>query len=517
VINLKRIFLIVLDSFGVGEAPDASLFGDVGSHTLKSISESLECKIENLKKLGLYNINGVNVFEPYDGVIGSYGKMQELSKGKDTTTGHWEMMGIIGENPMPTFPDGFPQSFINKFEEAIGTKVLCNKVYSGTEVIKDYGEEHMKTGYPIVYTSADSVFQIACHEQIVPLEKLYEYCKIARELLQGDLGVGRVIARPFVGEVDNFTRTSNRHDYSLVPKYNVLNYLKDNNKDVIAVGKISDIFAGSGITEGIRTTGNTDGLAKTLELLNKDFDGLCFVNLVDFDMLYGHRNDVDGYAKAMTEVDVWLDKFIPNMKDEDMLIITADHGCDPKTPSTDHSREHVPLLVYGKNILVNNLGIRNGFVDLGKTILDIFNIKNDMPGVSFKKDIIKMNLIDYAKEARLNSYSPYSNFKVGSALLTKEGRVYTGCNVENSNYVSGCCSEKTAIVKAVSEGETNFDSLALVGGLDNIDNYCLPCGACRQVLSEFCGKDFKIYTSNGSDVKVYTLDELLPHSFELEK
>lgn len=515
---MKRIFLIVLDSFGVGEAPDANLFGDVGSHTLRSITESKEYKIENLKKLGLYNIDGINVLEKYHNVIGSYGKMEELSKGKDTTTGHWEMMGIIGDKPMPTFPNGFPEDFIETFEEAIGTKVLCNKVYSGTEVIKDYGEEHMKTGYPIVYTSADSVFQIAAHEDVIPLETLYKYCEIARELLKDDLAVGRVIARPFIGEVGNFTRTSNRHDYSLVPKYNVLNYLKDNNKDVISVGKISDIFAGSGITEAIRTTGNTDGLEKTLELQNKDFEGLCFVNLVDFDMLYGHRNDVDGYAKAMTEVDVWLNKFIPNMKNDDMLIITADHGCDPKTISTDHSREYVPLLVYGKNINVTNLGIRKGFADLGKTILDIFNIKNDISGNSFKDEIIKKNLMDYAKEASLNSYSPYSKFKVGAALVTKSGKLYKGCNVENGSYPLGCCAEKTAFVKAISDGEKDFKSIAIYGsnGVDEVD-FCFPCGSCRQVMNEFCSKDFKIYLSNDKEIKMYTLDELLPHSFDLEK
>ena len=382
-----RVFLMVLDSFGVGEAPDADLFGDRGSHTLRSCTESKNYKIENLKKLGLYNIDNINVFEKYDNVIGSYGKMEELSKGKDTTTGHWELMGIVSNQAMPTFPNGFPDEFIKKFEEAIGTKVLCNKVYSGTEVIKDYGEEHLKTGYPIVYTSADSVFQIACHESF-GLDKLYKYCEIARDLLQGDLAVGRVIARPFVGEVGSFERTSNRHDYSLVPSYNVLNYLKDNGKDVISIGKISDIFAKSGITKGIRTTGNTDGLNKTSEYLNKDFDGLCFVNLVDFDMLYGHRNDVDGYALALTEVDNWLSGFMSNMREDDILIMTADHGCDPKTISTDHSREYVPVLVYGKNIKINNLGIRNGFCDLGKTILDIFEIDNDLPGVSFKNEVM---------------------------------------------------------------------------------------------------------------------------------
>jgi len=378
---------MVLDSFGVGEAPDADLFGDRGSHTLRSCTESKNYKIKNLKKLGLYNIDNIGVFEKYDNVIGSYGKMQELSKGKDTTTGHWELMGIISNQAMPTFPNGFPDEFIKKFEEAIGTKVLCNKVYSGTEVIKDYGEEHLKTGYPIVYTSADSVFQIACHESF-GLDKLYKYCEIARDLLQGDLAVGRVIARPFVGEVGSFERTSNRHDYSLVPSYNVLNYLKDNGKDVISIGKISDIFATSGITEAVRTTGNTDGLNKTSEYLNKDFEGVCFVNLVDFDMLYGHRNDIDGYALALTEVDNWLSGFMANMRKDDILIMTADHGCDPKTISTDHSREYVPVLVYGKNIKIKNLGIRNGFCDLGKTILDIFEIDNDLPGVSFKNEVM---------------------------------------------------------------------------------------------------------------------------------
>lgn len=383
-----RIFTVVLDSFGCGEAPDAKDFNDVGSHTLKSVSKSEKFKINNLKKLGLYNIDGVGM-DKYDHIVGSYGKMQELSKGKDTTTGHWEMMGIISEVPMPTFETGFPKSFIEEFEKQIGTKVLCNKPYSGTEVIKDYGDEHVKTKCPIVYTSADSVFQIAAHEDIIPLDTLYKYCEIARKLLKDDLAVGRVIARPFIGSSGNYTRTPNRHDFSLVPKYNALNYLKDANKDVIAVGKIADIFANSGITESVRTTGNTDGLNKTLRYLEKDFSGLCFVNLVDFDMLYGHRNDVDGYALALNEVDNWLDTFISKMKDDDILMLTADHGCDPATISTDHSREYVPILVYGHNIKSNNLGIRNGFSDLGKTILDLFDIDNDLPGKSFKGDILK--------------------------------------------------------------------------------------------------------------------------------
>lgn len=385
---MKRIFTIVLDSFGVGEAPDAKNYNDEGSHTLKSISTSKEYDINMLDKLGIYNIDGVNVGNKIAKSIGSYGKMQELSKGKDTTTGHWEMMGIVSEQPMPVFPNGFPTKFIEEFEKAIGTKVLCNKPYSGTVVINDYGDEHVKTGYPIVYTSGDSVFQIACHEDIVPLDKLYEYCKIARKLLKDDLAVGRVIARPFVGRSGNYVRTPNRHDFSLNPPKNALNYLKDSGLDVIGVGKISDIFNESGITEKVLTKGNEDGLEKVSKIQKQSFNGLCFVNLVDFDMLYGHRNDIDGYAKAITYFDKWLKDFIANMQEEDILMITADHGCDPKTPSTDHSREYVPILVYSKNGKTNNLGIRNGFCDLGKTILDIFDINNDLPGTSFKKDIL---------------------------------------------------------------------------------------------------------------------------------
>lgn len=385
---MKRIFTIVLDSFGVGEAPDAKNYSDEGSHTLKAISTSKEYDISMLDKLGIYNIDGVQVGQTVDNPIGSYGKMQELSKGKDTTTGHWEMMGTISKKPMPTFPNGFPEKFIHKFEEAIGTKILCNKPYSGTVVINDYGDEHVKTGYPIVYTSGDSVFQIACHEDVVPLEKLYEYCKIARKLLTDDLAVGRVIARPFIGSSGNYTRTANRHDFSLTPSKNALNYLQDSNYDVIAVGKISDIFNKSGITEKIFTKGNEDGLEKVSEIQKRNFHGLCFVNLVDFDMLYGHRNDVDGYAKAITYFDKWLKGFMMNMQEDDILMITADHGCDPKTPSTDHSREYVPILVYSKKGKTNNLGIRHGFSDLGKTILDIFEIENDLPGISFKKDVL---------------------------------------------------------------------------------------------------------------------------------
>ncbi len=365
----------MLDSFGIGEMPDSTSFGDEGSNTLAAISHSAFFKAENLKKLGLFNIDGVVCGTPCEKPVAFFGRLSEKSAGKDTTTGHWEIAGLVSESAMPTFPDGFPQKFIEEFEKATGRKCLCNKPYSGTAVIADYGEEHIKTGALIVYTSADSVFQIAAHEDVVSVEKLYKYCEIAREMLCGDLAVGRVIARPFTGEYPNFVRTSNRHDFSLAPTgKTVLDELKENGFDVISVGKISDIFAGDGITEAHRTANNTEGMAKTLELADKKFNGLCFTNLVDFDMLYGHRNDVDGYAKATAEFDNWLPVFIDKMKDTDLLIITADHGCDPSTPSTDHSREYVPLIIYGKNQNPVNLGTVNGFDFIADKLRNIFSL-----------------------------------------------------------------------------------------------------------------------------------------------
>ncbi len=368
----KRVFIIVLDSFGIGEMPDSASFGDEGSNTLAAISHSAFFKAESLKKLGLFNIDGVDCCEKCENPIASYGRLSEKSAGKDTTTGHWEIAGLVSTSAMPTFPDGFPQGFIVEFEKATGRKCLCNKPYSGTAVIADYGEVHMKTGALIVYTSADSVFQIAAHEDIVPVQELYKYCEIAREMLCGDLAVGRVIARPFTGEYP-FVRTSNRHDFSLAPTgKTVLDELKENGFDVISVGKISDIFAGVGITEAYRTANNTEGMAKTLEMADKAFNGVCFTNLVDFDMLYGHRNDVDGYAKAIAEFDNWLPNFIGKMNSDDLLIVTADHGCDPSTPSTDHSREYVPLLIYGENESGANLGTINGFDYIADKLRKIF-------------------------------------------------------------------------------------------------------------------------------------------------
>ncbi|MCR4925910.1 MAG: phosphopentomutase [Clostridiales bacterium] len=388
----KRIFLIVLDSFGIGEAPDADLFGDKGSNTLASISHSKKFKADTLAKLGLFNIDGVNCKEPLKNIDGAFGRFQELSKGKDTTAGHWEIAGLVSEKKFPTYPNGFPKEIIDKFKEATGREVLCNSTYSGTKVIADYGEEHIRTGALIVYTSADSVFQIAAHEDVVPVELLYDYCKKAREILCGEHAVGRVIARPFIGSAkDGFTRTSNRHDFSLVPpKDTILNVLQKNGYDTLSVGKIKDIFANSGISEYIYTKGNKDGMKKTEQYFEKDFNGLCFVNLVDFDMLYGHRNDVDGYANATAEFDEWLSSFIPRLRKDDILMITADHGCDPGTESTDHSREYIPLLIYGNCIKKNkNLGTRKGFCDIGKTIADIFEIENSLDGISFKSKIME--------------------------------------------------------------------------------------------------------------------------------
>ncbi len=365
--NIKRVFLIVLDSCGIGASDDAGKFSDNGCSTIKSISGSPEFKIDTLRSLGYTNIDGLSFLG--EGTLKSkVARLKELSMGKDTTIGHWEIAGIVSEKPLPVFPEGFPEELLNSFSEKTGRKIICNKPYSGTEVIKDYGEEHLKTGALIVYTSADSVFQIAAHESIVPPEELYRYCKIARELLKGDYGVGRVIARPFEGEYP-FKRTSRRHDFSLEPpEETMLDRLKSKGFDVIGVGKIHDIFAGKGVTEYVFTCNNREGMAKTDEFQKKDFNGLCFINLVDFDMVYGHRNDIDGYAKAFSEFDKWLKSFIENMKDDDALIITADHGCDPGFKGTDHTREYVPFMLYHKNIKPENSGTIKGYTYVAECV-----------------------------------------------------------------------------------------------------------------------------------------------------
>ncbi len=383
----ERVFLIVLDSVGTGEMPDAKNYGDEGSNTLKSCYDTGKLFVPNMEKLGLFNIDGNDYAKPCENPIGVYGRMTEKSKGKDTTTGHWEMMGIILESPFPTYPDGFPEEIISEFEKRTGRKVICNKTYSGTEVIKDYGEEHIKTGALIVYTSADSVFQIAAHEDIVPVETLYEYCGIAREILTGKHAVGRVIARPFE-EKYPFKRTGRRHDFSLKPTgKTALSYISESGLETIGIGKIYDIFAADGITRAIRVIGNDIDMEETLKIQSEDFKGLCFVNLVDFDMSFGHRNDVSGYTNALNEFDLWLGKFMQNMRDEDLLIITADHGCDPATESTDHSREYTPLLIYRNGITPKNLGTRDSFSDIGKTICACLSVENKLVGKDFSGDI----------------------------------------------------------------------------------------------------------------------------------
>ncbi len=382
----KRVFLIVLDSFGIGEMDDAKEYGDAGTNTLGSVSESAYFKVPNLRTLGLFNIEGVTGkdLEKVEAPLAAVARMREASKGKDTTIGHWEIAGMISDKPLPTYPDGFPKDVLEEFSRLTGRGVLCNLPYSGTQVILDYGDAHVKTGDLIVYTSADSVFQIAAHEEVVPLETLYDYCKKARELLQGEHGVGRVIARPFVGTSGNYTRTAHRHDYSLLPpRTTMLDLMKAAGKDVLAVGKINDIFAGKGITDFVYTSGNEEGIARTIEYLDRDFDGLCFVNLVDYDMLYGHRRDVDGYAKALTYFDEKLPIIMEKLREGDVLMLTADHGCDPAyTKTTDHTREHTPFLMYGKHIKPVNYGTRDTFADIAATVLDYLGVAGDVDGTS---------------------------------------------------------------------------------------------------------------------------------------
>ena len=382
---MKRIFLIVLDSFGIGEEPDASLFGDFNVNTLRSCTTSSFLNIPNLIDAGLGNAEGLECLPKTEHPTAAIGRLREKSKGKDTTIGHWEIAGVISKNALPTFPNGFPEEIINEFCEKTGRGILANKPYPGTEVINIFGDEHVRTGNLIVYTSADSVFQIAAHEDIVPLEELYEYCRIARKILQGKYGVGRVIARPFIGESGNYIRTSNRHDFSLEPpEITLLDAVKEAGLDSIAVGKIYDIFAGKGITQHMYNKSNEDGMDHTLNFAKQDFHGLCFVNLVDFDMLYGHRRDVDGYAKALSVFDRWLPKLLNELGEDDVVIITADHGCDPAyKATTDHTREYVPVIVFGKNVKEKNLGTRESFADIAATIADLLNIKYDTKGKSF--------------------------------------------------------------------------------------------------------------------------------------
>ena len=387
---MKRVFLIVLDSCGAGAMPDSEAFGDIGVNTLRSCAQSEFLHIPNLRAYGLANIQGLEFLGPVDAPKGAYGLLEEQSMGKDTTIGHWEIAGIVSPDPLPTYPDGFPEEVLDPFKAATGRGVLANKPYSGTEVIAVFGDEHVKTGDLIVYTSADSVFQIAAHEEVVPIEQLYEYCHIAREQLKGKHGVGRVIARPFIGESGAYKRTSNRHDYSLEPpKETLLDAVKDQGLDSIGVGKIYDIFAGRGTTEHVYNTSNANGMEHTMHYADTDFHGLCFVNLVDFDMLFGHRRDIDGYAKALSEFDAWLPAFLDKLGEDDMVMITADHGCDPGyEATTDHTREYVPLLVMGKAVKPVDLGLQNGFQCIAATVADVLGVDFAVDGKSLAKDIL---------------------------------------------------------------------------------------------------------------------------------
>ncbi|MCD7860169.1 MAG: phosphopentomutase [Firmicutes bacterium] len=388
---MKRVFLIVLDSCGIGQMPDAAAFGDFGVNTLRSCTRSEKLRIPNLRAAGLGNIEGVEGLAPVPNPCGAVCRLAEASMGKDTTIGHWEIAGIVSPDPLPTYPNGFPEEVLAPFRAATGRGVLANAPWSGTEVIAAYGEEHIRTGDLIVYTSADSVFQIAAHEEVVPLEQLYEYCRIARAQLVGRHGVGRVIARPFIGTPGHFTRTANRHDFSLEPpKQTLLDAVKAAGQEVLAVGKIFDIFAGRGTTEHVYNRSNADGMAHTLAYADRDFRGLCFVNLVDFDMLYGHRRDVDGYAAALTEFDAFLPRLMEKLGEDDIVMITADHGCDPAyTQTTDHTREYVPLLVLGKGVKPVNLGTRTGFCEIAATVAELLGVGLETPGRSFAKEILK--------------------------------------------------------------------------------------------------------------------------------
>lgn len=389
---MSRVFIIVLDSLGIGAAPDSEKFGDSGANTLLRISKSKNFNCPVLRKAGLFNIEGLESLGTEKEPLAAAFKMQELSSGKDTITGHWEIAGIISENPMPTYPNGFPDEVIEEIKRVTGRGVLCNKPYSGTEVLKDYGNEHIQSGDLIVYTSADSVLQIAAHERVVPLETLYEYCEAIREIMCGEHAVGRIIARPFVGKDGEFKRTANRRDFSLEPPYlTLLDEVYDSGLESIAVGKISDIFAGQGINISTPTHSNDEGMEIALDYVDEEFEGLCFVNLVDFDSQYGHRQDIDGYAAALSEFDAWLGSFLPYLDEDDLLMITADHGCDPGDDSTDHTREYTPLLIFNQNIKTGYFGIRKGFCDIGKTAAEFLEVDADIWGESLLPLILKEN------------------------------------------------------------------------------------------------------------------------------
>ena len=446
----KRVFLIVLDSFGIGGAPDAAKFGDEGSNTLAAVLSYSDDAFPNLSKMGLLAIDGEsdprilkykNAQENIPSPIGSYARVKEVSKGKDSTIGHWEIAGIISEKAQPTYPNGFPEDVMRELEKATGREFLCNKPYSGTDVIRDYGEEHIKTGKLIIYTSADSVLQIAAHEEVVPLEELYDKCKKAREVMCGDNAVGRVIARPFIGEPGSFTRTANRHDFSLAaPSSTMLDLLKCEGFDVISIGKIYDLFAGRGLTESNPTKSNTDGINKTIEMMDRDFNGLCFTNLVDFDMKYGHRNDIEGYAVAMHEFDDALGTILNKLKEDDLLIITADHGCDPSTPSTDHSRECIPLLIYGDGYRTpDNMGELTGFNNIAGIVLTALMSK------SYKHDFCPEANTNRPDPENIMSYVDLTNLKTVATTDDIKDLIERAASLKTASVCIPPCYVKDAV------------------------------------------------------------------------
>jgi len=517
----KRIFLLVADSFGIGGAPDAAAFGDEGSNTLASIAASPRFHAPNLMRMGLGNLTD----SPLPAVaspIAAHGRLAERSAGKDTVIGHWEIAGCCSAAPLPTYPNGFPAEILEKIERRSGIGAICNRPYSGTEVLKDYGAEMMASGRVIVYTSADSVFQVAAHEDVIPLDGLYEYCRVAREVLTGEHAVGRVIARPFVGsEEEGFTRTAGRHDFALeAPGVTALDLISQAGMQVIGVGKIGDIFNRRGISRSYPTADNAEGLDRTEELMEEDFSGLCFVNLVDFDSKYGHRRDRDGYAEAVSAFDARLGRLMERMGQEDVLMITADHGCDPCAHGTDHTRERVPILVFGKGIRPVALEDRKGFCDVGCTVCRLLGVDpSPLHGRDFARalrtGVTDRMLLDVAKEAMTHAYAPYSRFRVGAALLGEDGRIYRGCNVENAAYSPTICAERGAVANAVASGARSLAAIAVVGGREGvIDGFTRPCGVCRQVLCELCPSDFPILSEDGEGrVEERTLASLLPDAF----
>ena len=518
----KRAFVIVLDGTGAGAARDAADYGDSGAFTLKSAHASGELDIPNLVSLGIGNIDGLSFLGSEEQPAAAYGKMSERSVGKDTTTGHWEIAGIIGTEPPKVYPEGFPPEMVRLIEGAAGIDIMVNKPYSGTAVIAEYGEEHLRTGKLIVYTSGDSVCQIAAHIDLVPVEELHAICRRVREVLVGPYTVGRVIARPFKGEAPNFVRTEDRKDFALVPPDSVLDAIKNAGKEVIAVGKISDIFAAKGITQSHPVHGNYDCCDSTMRVLWEDFEGLCFVNLVDTDTEYGHRRDSAGFAKCLSEFDRWLSQFMRFMRDGDMLIITADHGCDPAFKGTDHTREFVPLLVYGHGIVPADLGERSAFADIAASVSAWLGVPYSGAGTSFIDGLVPQfdaeALAMQAREAMQKAYAPYSMCTVGAALLCDDGTVYTGVNIESASYSPTICAERSAFVRAINEGKRKFTAIAVCGENTRLrieGDLFYPCGVCRQFMREFCGESFKIIVTNprGSRTEIYTLGQLLPHGF----